>query len=73
MSYLGEGMDLEFYVQAGHVKFRTDHPYNIVMVSTGYTVDIVGRVYGMQWGTLTVWMSSISVIDPPGGGEWSEY
>ena len=73
MSYLGEGMDLEFYVQAGNVKFRTDQAVNIVMVKQGYTVDIVGTVTGMNWNYLNVWMSSIAVIDPPGGGEWSEY
>ena len=73
MSYLGEGMDLEFYVQSGEVKFRTDRPENIVMVKDGYTVDIVGTVTGMNWNYLNVWMSSIAVVDPPGGGSWSEY
>jgi len=67
MPYLGEGMDLEFYLQTGQVKFRTDVVQEIAFVREGYTVEIVGKVEGMQYGFLIIKMSWLSIVDPPGG------
>ena len=73
MSYLGEGMDNELYVQEGtdpkveRVKFKTDRLADILNVREGYIVEIVGKPQGMQFGYLVVNMSWLRVIDPPGG------
>jgi len=73
MSFLGEGMDQELYVQEGidpnveQVKFRTDLLSDIVNVRDGYIVEIVGSVQGMQFGYLIMRISWLKVIDPPGG------
>lgn len=73
MSYLGEGMDTELYVQEGiepgieMVKFRTDLLSDILNVRDRYIVEIVGKVQGMQFGYLVVRISWLKVIDPPGG------
>ncbi len=67
MSYMGEGPDLEYYVQQGMVKFRTEIWYDIWPVRTGFTVEIIGQVTGFNWNYLNVAMSKIIVIDPPGG------
>ena len=73
MSYLGEGMDTELYIQEGidpeveMVKFRTDLLSDIINVRDGYIVEIVGKVQGMQFGYLVVRISWLKVIDPPGG------
>jgi len=73
MSYLGEGMDQELYVQEGvdpkieRVKFRTDKLSDIYNVRNDYIVEIVGTSQGIQFGYVVVKISWIRVIDPPGG------
>jgi hypothetical protein len=73
MSYLGEGMDQELYVQEGtdpkveRVKFRTEKLSDIYNVRNDYIVEIVGTAQGIQFGYVIVKISWIRVIDPPGG------
>lgn len=73
MSYLGEGMDQELYVQEGtdpnveRVKFRTEKLSDIYNVRNDYVVEIVGTAQGIQFGYVIVKISWIRVIDPPGG------
>jgi hypothetical protein len=73
MSYLGEGMDQELYVQEGidpnieQVKFRTDLVSDIINTRESYVVEMVARVTGIQFGYLNLKMSWLRVVDPPGG------
>jgi hypothetical protein len=67
MPYMGEGHDLEYYVQQGMVKFRTEFFEVLWPVRPGFTVEIIGTVTGMKWNYLNVSMSKIIVIEPPGG------
>jgi hypothetical protein len=73
MSFMGEGMDQELYVQEGidpnieQVKFRTDLVSDIMSTREGYVVEMVARVTGIQFGYLNLKMSWLRVVDPPGG------
>jgi hypothetical protein len=67
MPYMGEGYDLEFYVQTGMVKFRTEIFEVLWPIREGFTVDIIGTVTGMKWNYLNVSMAYVVVTDPPGG------
>ena len=67
MTYLGEGHDLEYYVQQGLVKFRCELFETLWPIRIGFTVDIIGTVTGFKFNYLNVAMSNISVVDPPGG------
>jgi hypothetical protein len=67
MPYMGEGHDLEYYVQQGMVKFRTELFEVLWPIRPGFTVDIVGVVTGLKWNYLNVMMVSVVVTNPPGG------
>ena len=73
MSYLGEGGDIQLFVQEGtdpnieRVKFISHTLSDIINVRETYIVEIVGKVQGMQFGYLVVNIDWLKVIDPPGG------
>ena len=73
MTFLGEGMDEEPYVQEGIdpdieiVRFRANAVWEITNIRESYIVEIVGRVQGVRFNRLEVGISWIRVIDPPGG------
>jgi hypothetical protein len=73
MSYLGEGGDIQLFVQEGtdpnieRVKFISHTLSDIINVRDTYIVEIVGKVQGMQFGYLMVNIDWLKVIDPPGG------
>ncbi len=73
MSYLGEGMENDLYVQEGldpkveRVKFRTEKLYEISNIRQDYIVEIIGQPQGTQFGYVIVKISWIRVVDPPGG------
>lgn len=73
MTFLGEGMDAELYVQEGVdpdkvlVKFRTEYLSDIINVRDGYIVKIVGRAAGIKFGYVSVDILWLQVTDPPGG------
>jgi len=73
MSFLGEGMDPELYVQEGidpniqQVKFHTEDLYHIINVRDGYIVKIVGLDEGLRFGYVNVRILWLECIDPPGG------
>ncbi len=81
MTFLGEGMDEEPYVQEGIdpnveiVRFRANTVAEITPVREGYIVEIVGQSQGLRFGYLAIGVSWLKVIDPPGGntGLPSEY
>lgn len=67
MSFLGEPIDADLYVQEGMIKFRVDIPDQIIPIRDGYIVEVVGSLWKMQYNFLIVNDCWIRSIDPPGG------
>ncbi len=67
LSFLGEPPDKDLFVQMQNVKFRVAYASQLLSVREGYTVEVVGELWGMQWSYLIIKNCWIRLIDPPGG------
>jgi hypothetical protein len=67
MSFLGEPIDAELYVQEGLIKFRVDIASQLMTVRDGYIVEVVGKLWDKQYAYVILEDCWLKVVDPPGG------